>query len=189
MICGLMLACIRVQVLGCLSISQLYCGNETRSPVGTSYLLGANVHLLLNTPTLPSLHALLNLSPLQPNWSLRLLQLAVSFHFQRRSAWCQRRMAAEHRSRPEMPICLHGLYQSQTLSRISLATTRSCRWTLMVIHQKKVFSLQYLNTQWCSWWWETLVWFMIQSTVWIAIVPDKEHSAASVQNWRSTDWW
>lgn len=119
-----------VQVLSCLFISHLHCGNERRSPVGTSYLLGASVHLLLNIPTLPSDYTPLILSPLQPNCgALLLLQLGVSFHLQC-STWCQRRMAAEHRNGPQVPISLHGLYQSQMLPCISLGKTRSCRSTL-----------------------------------------------------------
>lgn len=91
------------------------------------------------------------------------------------------------------PICLYDLYQSQVLSCISLATRGSCRWAQTIIHQKKVYSLKYLSTQWCSWWlrWEALVWFMRRftiSAVWIAIVEDNEQSVASGQNWRSTDW-
>lgn len=58
-------------------ISHLCCGNKIRSPVGIFSLLGTSVHLLL--------------SATQP-----LLRLGASLHFHR-SAWCQRRMAAEHR--------------------------------------------------------------------------------------------
>lgn len=106
--------------------------------------------------TLPPSHSsLLSWSFLLSNpayWSPCLLQPGDSFHFHY-STWCQRRMTAEHRNGP---ICLYDLYQSQVLSCISLATRRSCRWTQMIIHQKKVYSLKYLSRQWCGWWlrWE-----------------------------------
>lgn len=123
---GLMLASIHVKVLGCLFINRLYSGNETRSPVGNGYLLGASVHLPLNAPP-PSHPSALSWSFLLCNpvtGALHLLQLGSLFHFQC-STWCRRHMAAVHRNGPEVPICLHGLHQSQTLPCISLATTRS----------------------------------------------------------------
>lgn len=89
------------------------------------------------------------------------------FHFQC-STWCQRHMAAEHRNERTRNAHMSPWPVSvATLSCISLATTRTCRWTLMVIHQKKVFALQYLSRQWCRWWlrWETLVWFMRRSSI------------------------
>lgn len=61
MICELILASIRV--LGpCSPINQPFtlCGNETGPPVGTSYLLGASIHLLLSIHTL-SWHFLIKL--------------------------------------------------------------------------------------------------------------------------------
>lgn len=101
--------------------------------------------------------------------------------------WCQRCIAAEHRNgwtrnthTSPWPVSV------ATLSRISLATTRTCIWTLMVIHQTTVFSLQYLSTQWCRWWlyWETGV---IYEKVLHSIVQDMEHGVASIKNWRSTN--
>lgn len=193
MICGIMLASICVQVLGCLFISHLYCWNETRSLVGVCYLLRASVYLLLNTHTLPSVRALLIFSPPLPNYeSLRLLQLGVPFHFQC-STWCQRRMASEHRNGPEMPICLHDLYQSQTLSCISLATTRSLQMdpnghsskegVLPTVPEAHIVQMMVMMGNSGVIYEEVL-----HSTVWTSIVQDNEHGLALVQNWTPTDW-
>lgn len=155
MICELILASIRV--LGpCSPINQPFtlCGNETGPPVGTSYLLGASIHLLLSIHTL-SWYFLINLLLSScDDW-------ASLLHFQR-AAWCQWRMAAEHRTgRTRNAHMSPWPVSVLALSCISLATTTICTWTQMVIHQMEVFSQQHLSSGaedgysgklWCDLW-------------------------------------
>lgn len=134
------MASICVRVLGCLFISHFYCGNETGSPVGSSYLLFTCCSPLPPSSTCPyshdpSLHSNPTTGPsVSHNWVSRSISSAPP--------WCQRHMAAEHRSERARDAHMSPWPVSvATLSRISLATTRKCRWTLMVIHQREVFSL------------------------------------------------
>lgn len=122
--------------------------------------------------------------------ALLLPQLVVSFHLQC-STWCQRRMDAEHRNGPEVPISLHGLYQSQMLPCISLDKTRSCRSTLS--HSSKEGPVPTGPEQ-------TMVQMMVtvgnsgviyegsSFPLWIANLPANERSVASVHNWKSKHW-
>lgn len=86
---------------------------------------------------------------------------ASLLHFQR-AAWCQWRMAAEHRTgRTRNAHMSPWPVSVLALSCISLATTTICTWTQMVIHQMEVFSQQHLSSGaedgysgklWCDLW-------------------------------------